>query len=191
MFGFRKKKTVRVKFFEQGAAEPFAEPFAVSDVPLKQLPETFAVETMLHIGEVNWSVLRAEPSLRAEAAEHGRLNLHLKKVVQMAPQDITYSQVDITETFDDHLRLSPWEWVETVPLNLMIDRPESQKLPSKTASPEEIYQIAQKLSAIRETFPIETDDVYCPVCHIANTDLGRLKTPCPRCSRELLKFGWT
>jgi hypothetical protein len=187
MFGFKKKKTVRVQFFEQGTSEPFA----VSDMPPEQLPESFVIDSMMHIGEDNWSVVRAEPSLRAEAAEHGRLDLYLHKVIQMAPQDISYSQVDITEAFDDQLRLSPEEWVETVPLNSMVAPPELQGLPSKKATPEEVYEVAQKLSAIRETFSVETDGVYCPVCHIANTDLGRLKTPCPRCNRELLKFGWT
>ena len=187
MFGFKKKKTVRVRFFEQGTSEPFA----MSDMPPEQLPESFVVDTMMHIGEDNWSVVRAEPSSRAEAAVHGRLDLHLNKVVQMAPQSISYSQVDITETFDDHLRLSPQEWVDTVPLSSMVDRPELQGLPSKEATPEEIYDVAQKLSDIRATFSIETDGVYCPVCHIANTDLGRLKTPCPKCNRGLLMFGWT
>lgn len=187
MFGFKKKKTVRVQFFEQGTSEPFA----VSDMPPEQLPESFVIDTMIHIGDDNWSIVRTEPSLRAEAAEHGRLDLYLNKVIQMAPQDISYSQVDITETFDDQLRLSSEEWVETVPLNSMVDRPELQGLPSNKATPEEVYEVARKLSAIRETFSVETDGVYCPICHIANTDLGRLKTPCPRCNRELLKFGWT
>jgi hypothetical protein len=186
MFGFKKKKTVRVQFFEQGTSEPFA----VSDMPPEQLTESFVVDTMMHIGEDNWLVVRAEPSSRTEAAAHGRLDLYLNKVIHMAPKDISYSQVDITEIFDDHLRLSPQEWVATAPLSSMVDRPELQGLPSKKATPEEVYEVAQKLSAIRETFSIENDGVYCPVCHIANTDLGRLKTPCPKCNRELLMFGW-
>jgi hypothetical protein len=188
MFGFRKKKsTVRVQLFERGSAKPFA----VSDMPVEQLPEMFESGTMMHIGADNWHVVRAVPSLKTEAAEHGRIDLYLEKVVQVAPQEISYSQVDITETFDDQLRLSPDEWVETVPLNSMVDRPELQGLPPKTATPEEVYLIAQKLSAMRESFTVETDGFYCPLCHIANTDLGRLKTPCPRCGRQLLKFGWT
>lgn len=187
MFEFKKKKTVRVQFFENGATEPFA----VSDMPLEQLPESLEIDTLIHIGKDDWSVVRAEPSLRTEVAEHGRLELHLNKVVWMSPQDIHYSQLDITETFDDPLRISSDEWVETIPLNSMVDLPESQGLPSKSAMPEEVYQIAQKLSAIRETFNVDTDGVYCPVCHIANSDLGRLKTPCPKCNRELLKFDWT
>jgi len=185
MFGFRKKKsTVRVQLFERGSAKPFA----VSDMPVEQLPEMFESGTMMHIGADNWHVVRAVPSLKTEAAEHGRIDLYLE---QVAPQEISYSQVDITETFDDQLRLSPDEWVETVPLNSMVDRPELQGLPPKTATPEEVYLIAQKLSAMRESFTVETDGFYCPLCHIANTDLGRLKTPCPRCGRQLLKFGWT
>jgi hypothetical protein len=43
-------------------------------------------------------------------------------------------------------------------------------------------------NALRELIP--SAGVYCPVCHIANVDLGRLRTPCPQCGRPLLKFGW-
>ena len=187
MFGFKKRKTVRVQFFENGAAKPFA----VTEMPLKQLPETFEVDTTMHLGEEDWSVVRAEPFLIAQIAERGRLDLHLRKIIRMSPKDISYSQVDITKTFDDLLKLSPEEWVQTVPLNSMVDHPESQGLPPKTATTDEVYRIAQGMSVIREAIPIETDGVYCPVCHIANTELGRLKTPCPKCNRKLLKFGWT
>jgi hypothetical protein len=55
---------------------------------------------------------------------------------------------------------------------------------------DEIYRVASRLSALRESIPIPNDGVYCPVCHIANIDLGRLRTPCPQCGRALLKFGW-
>ena len=187
MFGFKRKQTARVEFFEQGTEEPFA----VTDMPFEQIPESFEVDTTMHLGEDDWSVVRAEPSRRTEIEKQGSLNLYLRKIVQMAPQDISYSQVDITETFGDHLRPSPDEWVQTVPLNSGIDDPESQGLPSKTATAEEVYRIAEGLSAIREAITVETDGVYCPVCHIANIDLGRLKSPCPKCNRELLKFGWT
>ena len=78
----------------------------------------------------------------------------------------------------------------TVPLNATTVNPEMVGLPPAGAGADEVYRVASKLSELRELFPIRNDGVYCPVCHIANVDLGRLHTPCPQCGRGLLKFGW-
>jgi hypothetical protein len=103
---------------------------------------------------------------------------------------ISFSQVDITETFDDDQRLSPDDWISTVPLNATTKDPESMGLPPLGAAADEVYRVASKLSKLRESIPLPNDGVYCPACHIANIDLGRLRTPCPQCGRALLKFGW-
>jgi hypothetical protein len=63
-------------------------------------------------------------------------------------------------------------------------------LPPAGAGADEVYRVASKLSELRESIPIPNDGVYCPVCHIANVDLGRLRKPCRKCGRALLKFGW-
>lgn len=101
-----------------------------------------------------------------------------------------YSQTDITEAFGDNTRLGIDDWIVTVPLSASTPNPESMGLPGLGAGDDEIYETAAKLSQVRESFPIPDDGVYCPVCHIANVDLGRLRMPCPRCGRPLLKFGW-
>ncbi len=103
---------------------------------------------------------------------------------------MTYSQVDITEAFGDDQRLGPNDWIAAVPLNSSTRDPESMGLPTAGAGPDEIHRAASKLSELRESIPGLNDGVYCPVCHIANVDLGRLRTPCPQCGRPLLKFGW-
>src|SRR5204862_7608441 len=101
-----------------------------------------------------------------------------------------YSQVDITEAFDEDRRLGPDEWITTVPLNASTADPASMGLPSPGADADEVHRVASRLSELRESIPIPNDGVYCPVCHFANVDLERLRTPCPRCGRPLLKFGW-
>ena len=106
----------------------------------------------------------------------------------LPPGEISYSQLDITERFDDHLRLKPEDWISTVPINKSV--PDGKGLPPVNASAEEVYQAATKLSQLRESISIPNDGVYCPVCHIANTQLAKLHTPCPKCGRALLKFGW-
>ena len=106
----------------------------------------------------------------------------------MPPGDISYSQLDITERFDDHLHLKPEDWISTVPLNK--SAPSGKGLPPVDASADEVYKAAARLSQLRESISIPSDGVYCPVCHIANTQLAKLRTPCPKCGRPLLKFGW-
>ena len=106
-------------------------------------------------------------------------------------QKLLYSQVDVTEAFDDDTRLGADEWIDTVPLNSMNDDPESMGLPPVGASADRIHAVASRLSALRESVEMPGDGVYCPICHIANTQLNRLRTPCPKCGRKLLQFGWT
>jgi hypothetical protein len=103
---------------------------------------------------------------------------------------ISFSQVDTTEQFGDNLGLAQDEWITTVPLNTVIQDPESMGLPAIGARADEVFRIASRLSRLRESIPIPNDGVYCAICHIANVDIARLRTPCPQCGRELLKFGW-
>lgn len=113
-----------------------------------------------------------------------------KDAQSLPPGAISFSQLDITETFRDNLRLAADEWVQTKPLNERIPDPQAQDLPARGASDEAVYAAADRLSRLRESIPIESDGVYCPVCHIASTSLPKLRTPCPKCGKPLLKFGW-
>jgi len=114
-----------------------------------------------------------------------------KPAVQtVAPETLMFSQIDITERFGDHLSLGSDDWIDTSPLNARIPNPQAQGLPPLGASDDETYSAADRLSKLREQIPVPNDGVYCPVCHIANVTLPRLRTPCPKCGRPLLKFGW-
>lgn len=112
------------------------------------------------------------------------------KVAKVDPKELRFSQLDITEQFGDRNRLTKEEWAVTVALNSKMPDPVARGLPSHTAAPDEVYAAAEKLSAIRERFVGLGDGVYCPVCHIANVDPAKLHTPCPKCGRKLLRFGW-
>jgi len=164
--------------------------FATTQMPPADLPESFEIETTLHLGEADWSVIRAEPPTRQEYTKSGSLTLWLRKIQMLATEAISFSQLDITERFDDNRNLGADDWISTTPLNATIKNPESAGLPLPGADAEAVYRIASKLSALRESIPIPNDGVYCPICHIANVDLGKLRTPCPKCGRALLKFGW-
>lgn len=108
----------------------------------------------------------------------------------MPPGSISYSQLDITEGFGDNLRLKPQDWVPTVPLNKTTPNAQDTGLPPVGANDEVAYEFASRLSQLREAIPIPNDGVYCPICHVANIELAKLRTPCPTCGRALLKFGW-
>jgi hypothetical protein len=112
------------------------------------------------------------------------------KAGYLPPGQISFSQVDTTERFGDNIGLMPSDWIATIPLNSITNEPESMGLPSANAHEDEVFQVASRLSRLRESIPIPNDGVYCAICHIANVDIAKLRTPCPKCGRELLKFGW-
>jgi hypothetical protein len=113
-----------------------------------------------------------------------------KASVPVPPQQISFSQVDVTDRFGENLSLGPDDWIDTVPLNTSVPDPQSQGLPPLAAAAEETYLVADRLSRLRESIPLPGDGVYCPICHKANVALSPLRTPCPKCGRALLKFGW-
>ncbi len=104
---------------------------------------------------------------------------------------ISFSQLDTTERFGDNTSLAQDQWIPTIALNSLIPEPEKNGLPAPGATAEEIFEVASRLSRLRESIDIPNDGVYCAICHVANIDLGKLRTPCPKCGRKLLKFGWT
>ena len=111
-------------------------------------------------------------------------------VVSVALNELSFSQTDTTERSGDNLSLGPNDWIETVVLNAVVASPESMDLPPLGATEEQTYQVADRLSRVRESLALPSDGVYCPICHIANTQLSLSRRPCPRCGRELLRFDW-
>lgn len=165
--------------------------FATSNMPIEDLPDSFQIDTTLHMGDADWSVVRAEPPQKADFTKSGKLTIRLRKIEMVDPNTLSFSQLDITERFDDHLTLGPDDWIETTPLNAGLADAAASGLPEVDADCDEVYRIASDMSDVRESIPIPDHGVYCPICHIANIDLGKLRTPCPQCGRGLLKFGWT
>lgn len=109
----------------------------------------------------------------------------------LPPGPISFSQTDSTQGFDDNVSLAADDWITTTPLNSLVSDAQSHGLPPVGADDDEVYRIAQRLSEFRESMPLPDDGVYCPVCHVANVTLALLRTPCPKCGRPLLQFGWT
>lgn len=116
---------------------------------------------------------------------------NIRPVTQRMPtEQISFSQLDVTEAFGDNERLQPDDWISTTALNKTTPNGESMGLPPVDASDDAVYELADRLSRFRESIVIPSDGVYCPICHHANIQLAKLRTPCPKCGRPLLKFGW-
>ncbi|MBB6521910.1 hypothetical protein [Pseudoteredinibacter isoporae] len=88
MFGFGKKE-VEVEFYEGKERTPFA----VSNVPIDQLPDTFEIDTVMHLGNEDWIVVTAEPAEKSKFRKIGKLSLYLEKseIIQMDPSELLYS----------------------------------------------------------------------------------------------------
>ena len=78
---------IQVTFIDANTQMPFAR----SDVPLDRLPETFGLDTTMHLGDDDWRVVKAEPLTSAEFAQTGKLALTMARVQHVSPKDILYS----------------------------------------------------------------------------------------------------
>ncbi len=76
MFGIGRKKVVQVFFYEV----PSQQPFGTSQMPVEQLPDTFAVDTRMTLGDSDWRVVEARPVTKPEFRRSGSLELHLSRI---------------------------------------------------------------------------------------------------------------
>src|SRR5258708_3062988 len=83
----RTHETIHVEFTDAATGAVFAQ----SDMPLTQLPDSFALNTTLHLGDEDWTVERAEPLTSTEFKRTGKLNLTLRRVMMVDPREILYS----------------------------------------------------------------------------------------------------
>jgi hypothetical protein len=80
-------RTVSVEFVDAASGVVFAR----SDLPEGHLPDSFAPQTTLHLGDDPWLVEHAEPSSAAELVASGRLVLTVRRLTTVSPHDVLYS----------------------------------------------------------------------------------------------------
>lgn len=101
MFGFGKKKhkTIRVEFVRQGESAPFLR----SDVPIDQLPDTFEIDTTLHIKDDEWQVVQANPPQKNEFRQTGHVKVELAKyeVTTIDPNQLLFSLPTISDALPE------------------------------------------------------------------------------------------
>jgi hypothetical protein len=90
----KSKNTVTVEFIVNGTSNPFA----ISEVPIEQLPDTFELETNLEIGQQQWSVTQAVPNKKEEFTKTGKLKVFLNKVQTIDPKELLFSLPTINDS---------------------------------------------------------------------------------------------
>ncbi len=73
------------------------ESLAVTEMPSANLPKSFEIDTTLHLGDDDWSVVDAQPKTRAEYAKSKTLTLRLRRIELMDPGNLLYSLPSICD----------------------------------------------------------------------------------------------
>jgi hypothetical protein len=80
-------KTVAVTFVDVATGKQIA----ASNMPVEQLPDTFALDTTLDLAGQPYSVVSAEPLTKAEFAKTKRLSVGLRRLETLDPNKILFS----------------------------------------------------------------------------------------------------
>ena len=76
-------------------------------MPSGAMADTFELETTLHLGDADWSVVDAEPRTKPEFVGTGKLVLRLRKVEKVDLSDILYSLPSICDRIPSVLDSAP------------------------------------------------------------------------------------
>ena len=77
--------------------EATGAPFATIELPPTDLPESFELETTLHLGDTDWSVVEAQPRTRQQYSKSGTLTLRLHQIDKVDPNSILFSLPSICD----------------------------------------------------------------------------------------------
>ncbi len=86
---------IKVEFFEGDNSQPFA----VSNIAVDDLPDTFEIQTTINLADQDWRVLNASPPKKSEFIKSGNLKLSLVKVeiLDIDPNTVLFSLPTIND----------------------------------------------------------------------------------------------
>lgn len=84
---------VKVTFIDEATGGSFG----VTEMLPTDLPESFEIDTTLHLGNEDWSVVGAQPKTRAEYEKSKSLVLRLRRI-EMDPSNIMFSLPSICDS---------------------------------------------------------------------------------------------
>lgn len=100
---FAKKITVEFIDVQSGAV------FAQSEMDAGQLPESFALNTTIQLGEEEWQVKEAIPAHATEFKKTGKLTLKLSRIQYVNPQDLLFSLPTISNELPTLVSEAPFK----------------------------------------------------------------------------------
>lgn len=92
---FGKSDKIKVQFIDNLNGQTIG----ISEMTADQLPETFSVETTMHIQDIDWTVEQAVPENSTEFIKTKSLVLKMRKVEKMNPNDIWFTMPTISNEF--------------------------------------------------------------------------------------------
>jgi hypothetical protein len=78
---------IQVTFIDTATGKPFA----TVTLPADHLPQSFEAETTFHLGDEDWSVVKADPMTAEEFIQTGKLTITLSKLFSIDPKKILYT----------------------------------------------------------------------------------------------------
>ena len=97
---FGKSNTIKVQFIDSSNGSVIG----VSEMPPEQLPETFEIQTTMHLNDEDWSIQEAIPANKKDFLQSKNLTLKMSKVEKMNPNDIWYTTPTISNEFPQTIK---------------------------------------------------------------------------------------
>ena len=92
---FGKSNKIKVQFIDSSNGNVIG----VSEMPPEQLPETFEIQTTMHLNDEDWSIEEAIPAHSKDFLQSKNLTLKMRKVEKMNPNDIWFTTPTISNEF--------------------------------------------------------------------------------------------
>jgi len=92
---FGKSNKIKVQFIDSLNGNVIG----VSEMPPEQLPETFEIQTTMHLSDEDWSIEEAIPAHSKDFLQSRNLTLKMRKVEKMNPNDIWFTTPTISNEF--------------------------------------------------------------------------------------------
>lgn len=97
---FGKSNAIKVQFIDSSNGNVIG----VSEMPPEQLPETFEIQTTMHLNDEDWSIQEAIPANKKDFLQSKNLTLKMSKVEKMNPNDIWYTTPTISNEFPQTIK---------------------------------------------------------------------------------------
>ncbi len=92
---FGKSNKIKVQFIDSSSGKVIG----ISEMPPEQLPETFELQTTMHLNDEDWSIEEAIPAHSKDFLQSKSLTLKMRKVEKMNPNDIWFTTPTISNEF--------------------------------------------------------------------------------------------